>query len=171
MRKIEKIADCVVFALVTLAASVMVASTFLQVFFRYLVRSPLYWSEELGRYCFVYLVFVGGAWAGKNASHLGVDYLVSKLPARFSRFIDIVIDLLVMAFSVVVMAVSMRVVPVNMRQLSPALEIPMGLVYLAIPVGFALMFVYYLCHLARHWKIFKGEDPGGPAENREGATC
>lgn len=171
MRILEKIADHIVFGIVSIAASAMVVATFLQVFFRYMMGRPLYWSEELGRYCFVYIVFLGGAWAGKNAAHLGVDYIVSKLPSGVTHFLDPVIDLLIMGFSVVVALVAQPVIQINMRQFSPALGIPMGLVYLAIPIGFALIFVYYLCHLVDHVRILAGLKPRRQGAGGEGGTC
>ena len=171
MRVLQKIADYAVFGIVFVAASVMVASTFLQVFFRYVMGSPLYWSEEIGRYCFVYIVFLGGAWAGRNAAHLGVDYIVSKLPAGAARVIDLVIDILVMGFSLVIVVISCPVIRINMRQFSPALGIPMGLVYLAIPIGFLLIFVYYFCHMADHARILAGKQPLHRGTGKEGGTC
>ncbi|MEJ2134846.1 MAG: TRAP transporter small permease subunit [Desulfofustis sp.] len=44
---------------------VMVISILLQVFFRYVMNAPLYWSEEIARYAFVWLVFIGAAIAPK----------------------------------------------------------------------------------------------------------
>lgn len=157
MVKMEKVLDKLVLILLTIALSVMVVATFAQVLFRFVFGSPLYWSEELGRYCFVYIVFIGGAWAGKTMSHLGVDFFVQKLPKLFGAIIDVIIDVLILVFSTVVVYVSFPVIGVNMKQISPALQIPMGFVYLAIPIGFLLMFGYYFIHLITHIKYIKNK--------------
>ncbi len=149
MKALIKAADWLVMVLLTLAAGTMIVAIFLQVFFRFIVQSPLYWTEELSRYSFVYVVFIGAAWAGKNNMHLGVDYFTSKLPDAAMRILKIILDFLILIFSAVVVIVGFQVVPVNLKQLSPALNIPMGIVYAAIPLGFALLFIYYLEHLIR----------------------
>ena len=61
---------------------VMVIVTLAQVFFRYVIAAPLPWSEELARYCFVCIVFLGGAIGLSRGIHLGVDLFVNTLPHR-----------------------------------------------------------------------------------------
>ena len=142
MKILIKAADFVVAFLLTIAASSMIISMFLQVVFRFVFNSPLYWTEELSRYSFIYIVFIGAAWAGKQGMHLGVDYFTSKLPEQ-----AVIIDLLVLVFSAVIVIVGAQVIPINFKQFSPALNVPMGAVYAAIPMGFLLLFIYYLDHL------------------------
>lgn len=155
MKGLIKAADWLAAALLTLAAGTMIGAIFLQVFFRFVVQSPLYWTEELSRYSFVYVVFIGAAWAGKNHMHLGVDYFTSKLPGAFMKGLRVILDCLILAFSAVIVAAGALVVPVNLKQSSPALHIPMGAVYAAIPIGFGLLFVYYLEHLIHDFYTWK----------------
>ena len=147
MKILIKAADFVVAFLLTIAASSMIISMFLQVVFRFVFNSPLYWTEELSRYSFIYIVFIGAAWAGKQGMHLGVDYFTSKLPEQAVRRLAVIIDLLVLVFSAVIVIVGAQVIPINFKQFSPALNVPMGAVYAAIPMGFLLLFIYYLDHL------------------------
>ena len=46
-----------------------------------------------------------------------------------------------------IVIVGAQVIPINFKQFSPALNVPMGAVYAAIPMGFLLLFIYYLDHL------------------------
>ena len=147
MKILIKAADFVVAFLLTIAASSMIISMFLQVVFRFVFNSPLYWTEELSRYSFICIVFIGAAWAGKQGMHLGVDYFTSKLPEQAVRRLAVIIDLLVLVFSAVIVIVGAQVIPINFKQFSPALNVPMGAVYAAIPMGFLLLFIYYLDHL------------------------
>lgn len=143
-KKTIKIMDWISYALLIVFSSAMVISTFLQVIFRYLLNHPLFWSEELSRYCFVWIVFVGAAIATKQGAHIGVDYLVKKLPSRFKNYLRIAINILIISFLVIIIIQSILVVIVNMSQYSPAIRIPMGLIYLAIPVGLSLMLGYII---------------------------
>lgn len=152
MKAIIRAADLIVSFILTIAASSMIVSIFLQVMFRFVFRSPLYWTEELARYAFVYVVFIGAAWAGRESMHLGVDYFTSKLPQRLGMYLKVAMDVCILVFSAVIVYAGIQVVPINLQQLSPALNIPMGAVYAAIPIGFLLIFIYYLSHLIDDWK-------------------
>lgn len=156
LKRIETVIDKIILVIVSIVTLVMITSTFLQVVFRYFFSNPLFWSEELARYCFIYIVFIGGAWAGKNLSHLGVDYFVNKLPIKAKSIVNCLIDLLIIGFSFAISIIAMPVIRINMNQLSPALHIPMGLVYLAVPLGFIFCAFYYFTHLPTDIFSLKG---------------
>jgi TRAP-type C4-dicarboxylate transport system permease small subunit len=135
-------------ALLTLAKAsviaisvVMVLVTLAQVVFRYLIAAPLPWSEELARYCFVWIVFLGGAIGLSRGIHLGVDLFVNMLPAPVRRGLDILTSALIAAFAVTVIYASFPVINMNMFQRSPALGVQMSWIYIAIPVSMVLIFL------------------------------
>jgi TRAP-type C4-dicarboxylate transport system permease small subunit len=140
--KVVQLMDWVGYFLLVIFSIIMVVATFLQVIFRYFFNQPLFWSEEVSRYCFVWIVFVGAAIALKHGSHIGVDYFVKYLPSRFKTVLALLINCGIAVFLILVIFQSILVVQVNMAQHSPAMRIPMGLVYLAIPVGFTMMLGY-----------------------------
>ena len=90
--------DGFAYLLLVSATLVMVISILLQVFFRYVMNAPLYWSEEIARYAFVWLVFIGAAIASKRGSHIGVDYVVMHLPEVPKNVLAILVNLLVLFF-------------------------------------------------------------------------
>lgn len=118
---------------------VIIVSTFTAVFFRYVLNESIIWAEELARYLFVWLAFLGSALALKNRMHIGLDLIISSLPPKSKTVMEGLITVLVGVFLVFVITASVTVVEVTMRQRSSALGIPMGMVYLAIPVGCSLM--------------------------------
>ena len=77
--RIVQVMDWAGYLLLVIFSMIMVGATFLQVIFRYFFNHPLFWSEELSRYCFVWIVFVGAAIAVKHGAHIGVDYFVKHL--------------------------------------------------------------------------------------------
>lgn len=171
IKRIEKIADSIILAIVTAASSAMIAVVFAQVFCRYVLNDPLSWSEECARYCFVYIAFCGGAWAGKEYAHLGVDYLVSKLPARAQDAVELLIDAAVGLFSVLIVAVALITIPKLSGQLSPAMRIPMYYPYSAIPIGFAFLAFYYALHFVEHLRKIRYGSDALTAEEREAIGC
>jgi TRAP-type C4-dicarboxylate transport system permease small subunit len=128
-------------ALIIVISIVMIIVTLAQVVFRYAVAAPLPWSEELARYCFVWIVFLGGAVGLSRGIHLGVDLLVNTLPPRLRRAMDALTSLLIGAFAVVVIYASLPVLNMNMFQRSPALGLQMSYVYIAIPISMGLIFL------------------------------
>lgn len=118
---------------------VMIVVTLAQVIFRYLIKSPLPWSEELARYCFVWIVFLGGAIGLSRGVHLGVDLLVSRLPERLRTSLDVLTNAMIATFAGAVTWASLPVISMNMLQRSPALGVPMAWIYLAIPVSMVLI--------------------------------
>jgi len=78
----------------------------------------------------------------KKSSHIGVDYFVMHLPQLPKKFLAIFVNLLVLSFIVHVIYMSTGVIKSNMTQLSQAMRIPMGYIFMAIPTGFSISFVY-----------------------------
>ena len=117
----------------------MICVTLAQVIFRYVVAAPLPWSEEMARYCFVWIVFLGGALGLARGIHLGVDLFVNMLPPKLKRGLDICATLLIGAFASTVINASLPVLNMNMFQRSPALGVQMSWVYIAIPVSMGLI--------------------------------
>lgn len=120
---------------------VMIGVTLAQVIFRYLIAAPLPWSEELARYCFVWIVFLGGAVGLARGVHLGVDLLVNVMPPPLRRAADALTSLLIGAFAGVVIYASLPVLNMNMLQRSPALGVQMTYIYIAIPISMGLILI------------------------------
>lgn len=112
---------------------------FLQVFFRFVVYVPFPWSEESARYLMIWMGMVGAATAMRYGRHIGVTVLVERLPPRVCRFLSPLTDLAMVVFLVVLAKEGFRLAVENAVQYSPAMNLPMLIPYLAIPVGAALM--------------------------------
>lgn len=128
----------------------MVCVTLAQVIFRYVIAAPLPWSEELARYCFVWIVFLGGAVGLSRGIHLGVDLLVNRLPTPMRRSADALTNLLIAAFAVTVIYASFLVINMNMFQRSPALGVQMSYIYIAIPISMGLIFLICAERIVRY---------------------
>ncbi|MEL7444931.1 MAG: TRAP transporter small permease [Pseudomonadota bacterium] len=117
----------------------MVVVTLAQVIFRYVIAEPLPWSEELARYCFVWIVFLGGAIGLSRGIHLGVDIFVNLLPGRIKTGLEVLTNVLIAGFAATVAYNSQPVIAMNMFQRSPALGLQMSWIYIAIPISMCLI--------------------------------
>lgn len=128
-------------ALTSAALVVLVAVVVLAVFVRYfgLFAGSLHWADELARFTTVWLVMLGSVVAFDRGAHAAVDFLPDALPPGPARTVRLVAHLLGAAFLAVLAWQGLALALRTMRQVSPALGLPMGYVYLAVPVGATLM--------------------------------
>jgi len=138
--------DKVQAATVVAALSAMIVVVGLQVFFRFVVKGSLPWSEELARYLMVWTVFIGASLGAKEGAHIGVEAFVRLLPKTVYRFACLLAGIISIIFCIVIAVLSFKVVQgiFNAGQLSPAMEIPMYWAYAAVPVGTVLMAISFL---------------------------
>lgn len=121
--------------------------TFLQVFARYVLNYPLYWSEELARYVFVWLTFIGFGIAVQRRSEMSVAYFVDLLSEKTKVIIEFGIRILTLLFLLLATYQGVILAFESWDILTIALELPWTYIYLAIPVGFFLIFFQYLARL------------------------
>ena len=102
--------------------------------------NSLTWAEEVARYMYVWSVFLSVACTMRKGNILKVDLILQLLPAGVRRALETVLDLInVVLFGYLSYHAFFLVQSVlKSNQKSPALEIPMYLVYWIIPVGFSL---------------------------------
>lgn len=106
----------------------------LQIGLRYFQGRGFAWGNELATYLLVWAACLGLAVAFFERSHLGVELLVSKLgPAR--RPVELLAFLITIFFLAVLIYYGWSMVESGMGRLSPGLGLPMGYVYLALPVA------------------------------------
>lgn len=136
-------------ALVLLMAA-LVIDVLWQVFTRFVLGDPSSYTEELARYLLIWLSLLGAAYAAGARLHLAVDLLPTHLVGAARRRLEFVIDAAVLLFAVAVLGFGgSRLVWVTLvlGQNSAALGIPLGWVYLALPLSGLLIAVYTVLHL------------------------
>ena len=75
------------------SAIAVLVVTFAQVLFRYVLKSPLPWSQDVLRLAFTYLVFWGAAWCVREKGHLNVDVVLTAIPVRLRAAVELVMAL------------------------------------------------------------------------------
>src|SRR5512137_1637575 len=117
--------------LVATSYVVIVVVGFGQVVFRFVLSSPLSWSEELVRYVFVWSVFLTAAIAFHLNSHISIDFLTSRYPPWLRRACALASWIAVILAVAILFVLGMQLVlaPSVRFQKSPAMEIPMTVPY------------------------------------------
>lgn len=112
---------------------------------RYALGQQAGWTEELARYLLVWISLLGAAYAVANKSHVAISLLPDSMEGDKKIRINRVIDTLILLFAVIVMIIGGGYyvwLTFHLGQTAPSLAIPMGLVYLAVPL--AGVFISYL---------------------------
>lgn len=137
----------------------IVVLIFIQVIFRYLFNNSLNWTEELAKYLFVWMTFIGSASAFKDRIHIGVDFFVELLPLKYRHYANVMDIVLITLFSGILTVVGYMWTVDVWGTLSPALELPISLVlYAALPTGSALICIFGIRQLANSNEIEKKEE-------------
>ena len=153
--RIEKALDAVlVFMMIVMAGAVV-----LQVTSRYVFNNPTSWSEELARYLFVWITFLGAAVVIRKRRHVDVTVLTDRLPPGAAKFVYLVSDVAVLFMLGALTWAGAGLAIMAHRQLSAAMDLPMSLAYSAMPVGTGLMFVFLVATMIWEWK--EGRRIGG----------
>lgn len=120
---------------------IMVVTIFVATMIRYLSTLSLVWAEELARYCMVWIGFIGASLGIQKNAHIGVEAIVSRLPERYKPHLSIFRTAVIVLFNILILIFSLQIIwsQIQTEQVSPALRIPIGIAYGAIPVGMVLM--------------------------------
>lgn len=117
----------------------MVAVMFYQVVLRYVFNKSNIWSEEITRYMFVYVSLLGSFIAVRKNSHLKVDFFVGLLKGKVYRYFTLLTSIGVLIFLIYLTPLAYNLSMNTMKSESPGLKLPMGYVYMAVPIGCVLM--------------------------------
>ncbi len=128
----------IVAALLILVLTIMV---FLQVLYRYVLHSPLAWSEECAMFLFQWCIFIGAALAVRHGYHFHVDLITSRLSGMKKACLQILASLIVFVVAYVMVHMGIKMVLSN-EYIYPTLQIRVSYAYLAFPVSGILIFIY-----------------------------
>jgi len=134
--------------MLTVLSILIFVVVFLQVLFRYLLRQPLFWSEELPRYLLIWMCFLAAAVAQKHDAHINITLCLTPLSTRARQVLKILTDAIILAFLWILIYSGGLVTSITAHHRSTALQLPMGLVYAALPVGAILMSLYLVLQIA-----------------------
>ncbi|MCB0565187.1 MAG: TRAP transporter small permease [Phaeodactylibacter sp.] len=115
------------------------------VFTRYAMGSQASWTEELARFLLIWIGILGAAYAAGKDMHLAIDLLMPRLKEEGQKRLKILISFLIVLFAFTVMVIGgIRLIYIThvLGQLSPALRVPMAVIYSVVPLS-GILVVYY----------------------------
>lgn len=127
---------------VAYAVLALIILQILQVFFRYVLSSPLAWVNEFSSLLFVWLIMIGSAVAVQWAEHFSVPFIEEKLSLNLQRLNKIFTNIISIIFMLFLIVFGLNFLFSTAGQVTANLGLPVEIPYLAIPVGASLMIVH-----------------------------
>jgi len=121
----------------------------LGVFSRYVLVRTFTWYDEIARGCFVWLTFLGAAVGVKRQAHFRLHIIVDRLTPRLRQATVVILPLVVIIFAGVLIQQGLVFLEIGKFQQTPVMGLPKTWIYVAIPIGGALMILYSLGPLWR----------------------
>jgi TRAP-type C4-dicarboxylate transport system permease small subunit len=142
-RKIDKIVGNVLVFIM----AIMVINVLWQVFTRFVIGTPSSFTDELARYLMIWVGVLGAAYISGRKMHVAIDLLPTKLNKEGQVKLKIFVNTLIILFcfgALIVGGIRLVYITYTLEQYSAALQIPLALVYLVIPISGGLIIFYKL---------------------------
>jgi TRAP-type C4-dicarboxylate transport system permease small subunit len=150
----EHIEEYVAFSLFAVMLFVLLA----QILLRYTVAIGIPWSDEVARFSFQWVIYLGISLAMKEGQHIKIDAVMGLWPKKLRSAVIIFSDFIIVMFGFYLVYGGYFYVAKIFRQgsMGVAFQIPLGFVYLAIPVGYALTCIRAFQGICREYRRYAG---------------
>ncbi|MGI6284735.1 TRAP transporter small permease [Neomoorella humiferrea] len=145
IRRIVEILDSIELKISMLLTLMVFAVVILAVMFRYIVRSPLSWSDMIARYMLIWIVGLGVLPAYRRRSHIGVDMVIRLLPARAKRVVEIIAVLCQIGFYLVLAVFGCKYTIFAASMRSEIWGISLGWIYVTVAILSIGSLIYLVC--------------------------
>jgi len=131
--------------------ALIVIVIFVEVFRRFAISYSSIWAEEIARYAFIYVSWIGASAAIRERAHIRIDVILPLVSERTRAVLMIVGDLITLALAVIAFWWSLESVLVSVKfgSVTHGLRISLAWFLAAVPIGFAMMFVRLIQSIVR----------------------
>lgn len=144
---LAKIIRFIEYLLMVLLGAALIIIT-LQVFFRYILHSPLSWSEQTARCLFIWMIMLSVPVLFYRKGAVAFDLLVDMLPRKAQDIVKVVVQLLILGFAVFYLSSSIELCIQTGPRILSGLEIPMNALYAAPPVAMVVSILVIFSNMA-----------------------
>lgn len=146
----NKVLNKVLETLLVFLMSALVIDVLWQVAARYLLSNPSSFTDELAGFLLVWVGLLGAAYVAGRNEHLAIDILLQKTRESRRRNLELIIHLCIFIFALFVMLIGgswLVYTRFLLNVQSAALQLPLGYVYLVLPLSGSLIMYYSVYHI------------------------
>jgi len=148
---------------------ISVVNVLWQVFTRFVLSNPSSFTDELARFLLIWIGLLGAGYAAGSRMHLAIDLLPSKLEGKARFRLGVVVESCVFLFALTVLVIggtNLMALTLSLGQTSTALHIPIGYVYLALPLSGLLIMYYAVVAVVRQYAELRQTNMKEPRASR-----
>jgi len=138
--------------------AVNVINVLWQVFTRFILRDPSSFTEELARYLLIWVGLLGASYAAGQKMHLAIDIVLVKLRGKVRLLAELLIQFFIFLFALFVMVfggIRLVAITLTLNQISAALRIKLGYIYLVLPLSGLIILFYSLVFFMEKASTFR----------------
>lgn len=143
--QLRKTVDKILANFLVIIMAVMVLNVLWQVASRFILGSPSSFTDELARYLMIWVGILGAAYISGRNMHVAIDVLPTRLSKPVQKRLMLIVRILIILFCLLAMVIGgSRLVYITyvLGQNSPALQVPLAVVYSVIPIS-GILIIYY----------------------------
>ncbi len=143
--KTRKTVDKILEYSLVIILSILVLDVLWQVASRYLLASPSTFTDELAGFLLIWVALLGAAYVSGQNQHLSIELLITKLKPNNAKVLQMVIHIIIVVFTLFVMLIGgiwLIYTRFYLGQVSAALQLPLGYVYMVLPIS-GIFIIYY----------------------------
>ncbi len=148
----KKLVDNLVEAVSAAMVVALAVIVFVQVFNRFVLKTPLAWSEDLAMLLFQWVVFLGAALGVRRMRHFGIELVVRMLPTRVQHWVELLTPLVMAIVALVMITQGWIILTFNRTRIYSTMDLSYTWAFLPIPLSGVLILIH-LVHLeVRRWR-------------------
>ncbi len=144
--------------LLTTLIGVLLIPVTMQILSRYTAFVPRYiWTEELARFCFIWIVLVGATVAVRDGAHFTADFLPHPKTQRGEALARMFSDFVIFLVALIFVVWGWPLVEFGLLQESEMAELPMVYIYAAWPLAGLTWMLFLGERMVDHLRLYRGE--------------
>jgi TRAP-type C4-dicarboxylate transport system permease small subunit len=125
---------------------------FVQVFNRFVLKTPLAWSEDMAMLLFQWVVFLGAALGVKRMRHFGIELVVRQLPERMRHRVELLTPIVMAIVALVMIIQGWTILGINRHRIYATMDLSYTWAFLPIPLSGALILIHLVQLEVRRWR-------------------
>jgi TRAP-type C4-dicarboxylate transport system permease small subunit len=157
---VRKLWDSLIEAACAVAVVALTVIVCVQVFNRFVLKTPLAWSEDLAMLLFQWVVFLGAALGVKRLRHFGIELVVRRFPERLRHAVNLLTPAVMAVVALVMVFQGWAILGLNRTRIFATMDVTYTWAFLPIPISGVLILIYLVQMEIDRWRGKSSEEGG-----------